>query len=71
MEELMMGQMTEPVGKNLLVAAAIRAAIDHAQLYGDQETAADLIVILDGCVKSSASRQGGRIDFSWSSLFRV
>jgi hypothetical protein len=67
----MMGQMTEPVGKNLLVAAAIRAAIDHAQLYGDQETAADLIFILDGCVKNSVSRHGERNDFSWSSLFKL
>jgi hypothetical protein len=46
-----MDQMTEPVGKNLLVAAAIRAAIDHAQRYGDLETAADLMFILDVCIK--------------------
>jgi hypothetical protein len=62
----MMDHVTETVGKNPLVTAAIRAAIDHAQRYGDRETAADLACILDKCVGAS---EGNRNNFSYPPFF--
>ncbi len=67
----MMDHMTAPAGKNMLLAAAIRAAIDHAERYGDRETAADLTFILDGCVKNALGADWRRPGFDWASLFKV
>jgi hypothetical protein len=66
-----MDHMMKPAGRNLLVTAAIRAAIDHAQRYGDLETAAELIVILDGCGTGAGGLDSDSNRFSYLPVFTV